>query len=64
MGISTRTRHTTPDELRGRLDEFEARYGVPSSRLADAFRKSPLRETAHFREWTAIYAAWRLSVTT
>lgn len=50
----------TDTDLRIRLDEFEEKYGVPSSRLVDAFRtpSGHLDETEDFHEWAMTYAAW------
>jgi hypothetical protein len=43
-------------ELRG----FEARFGVASDRLLDAFRvDGKLRETDDFFAWSSLYAAWQ-----
>jgi hypothetical protein len=51
-------------ELRVQLDKFEARYGIPSARLADAFRDQrtgELKETEEFHAWAQRYAAWELA---
>lgn len=62
MGVRSEIRHTSPEQLRERLDAFESHYGIPSERLAEAFRNSPLNENAHFLEWSTLFAAWRVSV--
>jgi hypothetical protein len=51
-------------DLRAQLDEFEARHGVPSERLADAFRDprtGDLIETEEFHTWAQRYAAWQMA---
>ena len=55
----TRRRLFTVD-MRAELDAWEARYGVPSDRLADAFRDSTgsLAETDDFHAWSQTYNGW------
>jgi hypothetical protein len=50
--------------LQARLSEYERRYGVPSERLADAFRDvfhrdGEVRETEDFLAWSSLYAAFQ-----
>jgi hypothetical protein len=55
-------RRLTPADIRAELDAWEAKYEVPSERLADAFRDSvtgELVETADFHEWSQAYDVWR-----
>lgn len=53
------------EEFRARvapvLAAFEARYGLPSSRLAEAFRDEAgeLVETDDFSAWDEAYSIWR-----
>ena len=62
MGLKINFQPLSAEELRTRLSQFESRYGVPSERLADAFRDADgqLRETDDFLDWSQAYAAWRL----
>lgn len=48
-------------EVRARLDAFEREYGVPSSRLAEAFRdeRGRLVESDEFHEWDELWTMWR-----
>lgn len=52
----------TEGELRARLDQWEARYGVPSGRLWDAFRDEhgQIVETEDMRSWSADLSAYRI----
>ena len=48
-------------ELQSRLSWYEHAYGVPSSRLAEAFRvEGKLVETSDFTAWSGLYAAYRV----
>lgn len=49
-------------EAVARCEAFEAQYGVPSDRLADAFRDTAgvLHETADFAQWSHYWALLRL----
>lgn len=47
------------DKLEARLHEYEEKYGLPSDRLAEAFRSSPLQEDDDFHDWTLLYSAWQ-----
>ena len=54
----SRLRLVTAEDLRSQLAEYEARFGVPSDRLADAFRRNgQLEETQEFLDWSALYSA-------
>ena len=47
-------------EIGPRLDVFEGRYGLPSSRLEDAFRVGEeLVENEDFLIWQRLYTTWR-----
>jgi len=61
MATSNLGPEITHDEVRARLDRFESRYGVPSERLADAFRDDggELVETDDFAEWSMAWTIWR-----
>lgn len=51
-----------PAEVRAELDAWEAKYGVSSERLLDAFRDpktGELVETEDFFVWEQAYEAWR-----
>ena len=57
--VKTELRFVTAEDLRSQLAEYEARFGVPSDRLADAFRRDgELEETQEFLDWSALYAAY------
>ena len=47
-------------DVRAELDAWEARYGVPSDRLADAFMDSTgsLADTDDFHAWSQTYNGW------
>jgi hypothetical protein len=47
-------------EIELRLQVFEKMFGVPSERFAEAFRKSPVRETREFHEWATLVSAREL----
>jgi hypothetical protein len=50
------------EDLQTKLSEYEQRYGVPSSRLADAFTTDgELQETRDFLAWSTLYAAAQAS---
>ena len=53
-------RRLSPADVRAELDAWEARYGVPSDRLADAFCDTAGRpvETDDFHAWSQTYDAW------
>ncbi|MGH9090319.1 MAG: hypothetical protein ACRDZR_02900 [Acidimicrobiales bacterium] len=54
-------RQIGPAEVRAELDAWEAKYGVGSDRLADAFRDpatGALVETDDFHCWSQAYDAW------
>ncbi len=53
-------RRLSPADVRAELDAWETRYGVPSARLADAFRDPTgnLVETDDFHAWSQTYDAW------
>ena len=51
-------------DLQAQLSEYERRYGVPSERLADAFRDvfhrdGEVHHTEDFLAWSALYAAFQ-----
>jgi len=50
------------DELRAVLDAFEARYGLPSDRLMDAFLRPDghVDETEDFHAWDSAWAHWQM----
>ena len=51
-------------DLRSLLTEYEARFGVPSDRLADAFRRDgDLEETQEFLAWSALSSAYVAATT-
>jgi hypothetical protein len=53
--VKTELRFVTAEELA----EYEVRFGVPSDRLADAFRRDgELEETQEFLDWSALYSAY------
>lgn len=59
-------RQSRVKNLQAQLSEYERRYGVPSERLADAFRDvfqkdGEVRETEDFLAWSALYAAFQAS---
>ena len=57
--VKTELRFVTAEDLRSQLAEYEARFGVPSDRLADAFRRDgELEETPEFLDWSALYSAY------
>jgi hypothetical protein len=57
--VKTELRFVTAEDLRSQLAEYEARFGVPSDRLADAFRRDgELEETQEFLDWSALYSAY------
>lgn len=54
-------RRLSPADVRAELKAREARYGVASDRLADAFRDpatAALVETDDFHAWSQAYDAW------
>lgn len=53
-------RRLSPADVRSELDVWEARYGVPSDRLADAFCDTAGRlvETDDFHAWSQTYDTW------
>ena len=54
-------RQLTPTDVRAELDAWEAKYGVASDRLADAFRDPAtgvLTETDDFHTWSQTYDVW------
>jgi hypothetical protein len=62
--VKTELRFVTAEDLRSQLAEYEARFGVPSDRLADAFRRDgQLEETQEFLDWSALYSAYRAATT-
>jgi hypothetical protein len=62
--VKAELRFVTPEDLRSQLAEYEARFGVPSDRLADAFRRDgQLEETQEFLDWSALYSAYRAATT-
>ena len=57
--VKTELRFVTAEDLRSQLADYEARFGVPSDRLADAFRRDgELEETQEFLDWSALYSAY------
>jgi hypothetical protein len=57
--VKTELRFVTAEDLRSQLAEYEVRFGVPSDRLADAFRRDgELEETQEFLDWSALYSAY------
>jgi hypothetical protein len=57
--VKAELRFVTAEDLRSQLAEYEARFGVPSDRLADAFRRDgQLEETQEFLDWSALYSAY------
>jgi hypothetical protein len=53
--VKTELPLVTAEDLRSRLAEYETRFGVPSDRLADAFRRDgELEETQEFRARGAV----------
>ncbi|QBI20770.1 hypothetical protein ER308_15160 [Egibacter rhizosphaerae] len=56
-----RRREISREELRGELDAFERRYGVPSERMVEVFRTTggDLDETEDFHRWQQLHAAWQ-----
>jgi len=50
------------ERLRALLDGFEARYGLPSDRLLEAFldAEGNLVESADWRAWDGAWAAWQI----
>ena len=62
--VKTELRFVTADDLRSQLSEYEARFGVPSDQLADAFRRDgQLEETQEFLDWSALYSAYLAATT-
>jgi hypothetical protein len=62
--VKTELRFVTAEALRSQLAEYEARFGVPSDRLADAFRRDgELEETQEFLDWSALYSAYLAATT-
>jgi hypothetical protein len=62
--VKTELRFVTAEDLRSQLAEYEARFGVPSDRLADAFRRDgELEETKEFLDWSALYSAYLAATT-
>jgi hypothetical protein len=54
-------RQLTPADVRAELEEWEAKYGVASDHLADAFwdpTTGALTETNDFHNWSQAYDAW------
>jgi hypothetical protein len=54
-------RRIKPHDVRVELDARERRYGVPSERLADAFRDAAtgeLVESEDYRSWSHAYELW------
>ena len=53
-------------DVRARLDEYENRYGVPSNRLAEAFRGADgeLVESDDFHAWDELWTMWQQAVGT
>jgi hypothetical protein len=57
--VRAELRFVRAEDLRSQLAQFEARFGVPSDRLADAFRRDgDLEETQEFLDWSALYSAY------
>jgi hypothetical protein len=57
--VKTELRFVTAEDLRSQLAEYEARFGVPSDRLADAFRRDGQpEETQEFLDWSALYSVY------
>lgn len=55
-------RQEGPAEVRAQLDAWEAKYGVSSDHLLDAFRDpdtGELVETEDFFAWVQAYDAWQ-----
>lgn len=55
-------RRIGPAEVRAELDAWEARYGVSSGHLSDAFRDpktKALIETDDYFAWTQAYDVWQ-----
>jgi hypothetical protein len=62
--VKTELRFVTAEDLRSQLAEYEAKFGVPSDRLADAFRRDgELEETQEFLDWSALYSAYVAATT-
>jgi hypothetical protein len=62
--VKTELRFVTAEDLRSQLAEYEVGFGVPSDRLADAFRRDgELEETQEFLDWSATYSAYLAATT-
>jgi hypothetical protein len=61
MGSKTELHTLTLEVIEARLSFYEQKYGVPSSRLADAFRRGDqLEESEDFFDWSSLYRAHEL----
>jgi hypothetical protein len=60
--ISISSAEAERERLRAVLDELEARYGLPSDRLMEAFldEDGNLIESAEWREWDGAWVAWQI----
>ena len=58
--ISVSSAEAERGRLRALLDGFEARYGLPSDRLMEAFLDDDgnLVESAEWRQWDGAWVAW------
>jgi hypothetical protein len=61
MGSKAELHTLTLEGIEARLSFFEHKYGVPSSRLAEVFRRGDeLEESEDFFEWSSLYRAHEL----
>ena len=64
-GITILSAGAERERLRAVLDGFEAGYGLPSDRLAEAFLgdDGSLVESAEWRAWDEAWAGWQILAT-
>jgi len=62
LKIGVRDADDARAEARHILDDFEARYGVPSERLMEPFLRADghVNETKEFRAWAKAWARWQI----
>jgi hypothetical protein len=60
--ISILSAEAERERLRALLDQFEARHGLPSDRLMEAFLddEGNLVESEEWRAWDGAWAAWQI----
>ena len=51
----------TIDQIRARLDELEAEYGLTYAEVLAQVSRGLMTESADFEEWTVLHDAWTIA---